>query len=74
MTLGRRHLRGTTQIAAKSGRFENPDNGRYPPESLPEAPGRPSESLFKTFLSAGERLSVFARFPVIPIKAHNYNI
>ena len=49
MTLGRRHLRGTTQIAANAAALKNLFNGRHPPEFLPEAPGRPSKTVCKPF-------------------------
>ena len=49
MTLGRRHLRGTTQIAANAAALKNLFNVRHPPEFLPEAPGRPSKTVCKPF-------------------------
>ena len=65
-------LRGTTQFAAIAAAL-NLFNGRQPPESLPEAPGRPSEP-FANLSFSGRKALCVARFLIIPIKAYNYNI
>jgi hypothetical protein len=49
MTLGRRQNSVVPPKLPQRGRFENLFNGRHPPESLPEAPGRPSKTVCKPF-------------------------
>ena len=68
MTLGRRHLRGTTQIAAKAAALKTPITEGIRRNLFRKLRGGIRNRL-QTFLSASERLSVIARFPVIPIKA-----